>query len=103
MLSAHTPRRGGVTAASGVTHVAGLIWKQILREGKILRAKRQNNELEEGECRGLEKVMGPRPDTGSSAPSTSGLGLVHFLVGSWFSQGVWDFPNFGKEQQAAAL
>ena len=32
MLSAHTPTRHDVTAASGVTYVAGLIWKQILRE-----------------------------------------------------------------------
>ena len=67
--------------------MAGLIWKRILREGRILRAKGENNELEGGH-RGLEKVTGPRPNTSSSAPSASGLGLVHFLMGSWFFQGV---------------
>ena len=47
-----------------------------------MRVKGENDELEKGERRGLEKVTGLRPNTGNSAPSVSGLGLIHLLVGS---------------------
>lgn len=86
LLSARTPGRGDATAACDVTYVVGLIWKQILRVGRILRVKGEDNGLEEREHRGLERGKGLWPNADNSAPSMSGLGLISSLWSSWFSQ-----------------